>query len=269
MKRLLQKIALLSLLCLSTPSKSFKIDRVILTSNNNPTYLQFWPLVARAWRDRIGIKPTLFLVSDESIEIDETIGDVIRVHTIEGVSTANHAQILRLLAPIYFEEEICLISDIDMLPLNRDYFIKSVEKIPDDRFVVYRDAAYGDSKRFPMCYNAGKGKLFKSIFNISSIDEIPQKIKGWINWWISQGGTAWDTDEVVLFTHVRGWEQFAHQCIFLHHTSMVEQRIDRADWRYDKEKLKNNYYIDAHMVRPLDTYRKEIEELAHDLGLII
>lgn len=267
MKKSIIRSLVIILIVHAIPIQSFIIDRVILTSDANPTYLQFWPLVAKAWKQIIGIQPTLFLISDADLDIDTTIGDVIRVPRIPGISSANQAQVMRLLAPLYFEDEICLISDIDMLPLNRDYFVNSVADIPDDMFVVYRNKAYGNSERFPMCYNAGKGYLFKSIFNIESIAEIPTRIKAWIDWWVSTGGTAWDTDEVILFTHVRKWNRFKTNCVFLHHDSMMPHRIDRACWQYDEQKLKQRYYIDAHMVRPLDKYYKEIKKLSDDLGL--
>lgn len=264
-KKNLLSIGILSLFLYSNAAHCFVIDRVILSSNENPMYLQFWPLVAQAWQKLVGIKPTLFLVAHEHIPVDETVGDVVRIKPIPGVSTASHAQIIRLLAPIYFENEISIISDIDMLPLNKDYFVNSVKNIPDTKLVVYRDMGYGkDSLRFPMCYNAGKGYLFKDVFNVKSIEDIPATIAKWV-----QLGCGWETDEVMLYTHVRKWNKFKANCVFLGHTSMVPQRIDRVDWRYDKTKLKNRYYIDAHMVRPLEKYYKEIKELADDLGLIV
>lgn len=263
MKKLL-RLSLMILLVLPMANHGFIIDRVILSSNENPMYLNFWPLVSQAWSKLIGIRPTLILIDENNLPIDTTYGDVIRVNPIPGVSTASHAQVIRLLAPMYFENEICIISDIDMLPLNRDYFVNSVKNIPEDKFVVYRDRGYDPgSLRFPMCYNAGKGYLFKEIFKVKSIDDIPATIKMWVD-----QKCGWETDEVMLMRHVRSWNRFRSHCVFLGHTSMVPQRIDRANWGYDKKKLAKNYYIDAHMVRPLDKYHKEIQELATDLGLI-
>lgn len=247
------------------PIYGLVIDRVILASNENPMYLNFWPLVSQAWNKRIGVRPTLFLIDEHNLPVDTTYGDVIRIKPIPGVSTASHAQIIRLLAPIYFENEISLISDIDMLPLDKEYFVNSVKNIPDTMFVIYRDLAYGkNASRFPMCYNAGKGYLFKEIFNIKSVEEIPAIIKRWM-----AKGLGWDTDELMLYAHTRQWPRFKTHCILLGHTVVDDQRIDRARWGYDKAKLKSNYYIDAHMVRPLDKYYKEIRELASDLGLSI
>lgn len=259
-KNLLFLLALL----LSTNASALKLDRVILASDANPTYLQFWPLVARAWKQLIGVQPTLILIADESVQVDETLGDVIRLKPIEGVSTATYAQCVRLLAPAYYENEVCIISDIDMLPISREYFCDSIKDFSDSTFVVYRDKAYGEnSKRFPMCYNAGKGRLFKSIFRFSSVDDIPRLVQKWV-----EMGLGWNTDEIMLLAYVRNWPYMKDHCAFLGHTSMESRRIDRANWRYSKTRL-GNYYIDAHMVRPLDAYYDEIKALADDLGLIL
>jgi hypothetical protein len=259
MKRLI-----LSIFILVSSLEAFKIDRVILSSNENQTYLDFWPLVAEAWQ-RLGIKPTLALIGDESLRVDESYGDVIRIKPIPGVSTVTHAQVIRLLLPIYFEDEISIISDIDMVPCS-DYVSRSVAKVPDDKFVVYRDRAYGKSSlRFPMCYNAGKGCLFKSIFNVNSIEDIPNKVKEWVSL-----GHAWDTDEIMLYKHVRSWQHFATNCVFLRHGHQLRRRIDRGlPWGYNKRLLKMGYYNDAHCERPISKspYKEHIEELARDLGL--
>ena len=66
-----------------------KIDRVIVSSNDNKNYVDFWPLIAKAW-NIIGIKPTLFLIS-EDFEVDTGVGEVIRVKPLESAPTALQA----------------------------------------------------------------------------------------------------------------------------------------------------------------------------------
>jgi len=119
------------------PLQAIKLDRVILATNDNPEYIEFWPLVAKAWKEIVGIQPTLALIGDESVQVDESLGDVIRFAPIEGVSTGNYARTIRLLLPILFEDEVCLISDIDMLPLSKEYYQGSIADVPEDNFVVY------------------------------------------------------------------------------------------------------------------------------------
>jgi len=247
---------------------ALKIDRVILSTDNNPMYIQFWPIVAKAWKEIVGIKPTLALIADESVMVDESLGDVIRFKPIEGVPTSLHAQVVRLLLPIYFEDEACLISDIDMIPLQKEYFIDSVAHIPEDHFVVYRNDWYGDNvKQFPMCYNLALGKTFKEVLGIESVSDIPGIIKKWHDLCF-----GWSTDEMMLYQYLTNWSHFNDRCTRLCHGAIKDirnngKRIDRADWLYDEVLLKNGYYIDAHCLRPYETYKEEIDKVLQCLGL--
>jgi len=239
---------------------ALKIDRVILATNDNPTYLEFWPIVAPIWEKIIGVKPTLALIGDQSLPIDESLGDVIRFAPLPHVSTALQSQLIRLLLPIYFDNEVCLISDIDMLPLNKEYFCDPITDIPDNFFVVFRDGAYDpELERYPMCYNVASGKIFKEIFKITSPKEISQTISAW-----SSLGYGWCTDEKVLYQHLNNWMKQTSRCVLLHHP--VEKRIDRECWEYDRELLKKHYYIDSHMLRSYSSHKKEIDLLIRDSG---
>ncbi|HLB40602.1 MAG TPA: hypothetical protein VJJ83_02325, partial [Candidatus Babeliales bacterium] len=86
----------------NTPSASFKLDRVILSTDNKPEYIQFWPIVARAWQELVGLRPTLVLVADESVQVDTSLGDVIRFQPVPEVPTGLQAQVLRLFLPVLF-----------------------------------------------------------------------------------------------------------------------------------------------------------------------
>lgn len=238
---------------------AIKLDRVILSSDANPFYLEFWPIVARAWKEIVGIKPTLVLIADMDVCVDETIGEVMRFEPIQGVSIALQTQVIRLLIPAFFENEVSIISDIDMLPLNKNYFIKELENIPDENFLVYRDKAYeNNSFRYPMCYNAAKGSTFKEIFKVNTLKDIPHIIKAWASL-----NLGWPTDEFILYAYLNNWKKFHSKCTRLGHST--EKRIDRSDnLTYDTQLLQNNYYIDAHLLRPYSQYAHEINQL---LGL--
>jgi hypothetical protein len=235
--------------------------RAILSTDDNPMYLGFWPLVARAWTRIVGIKPTLALVADDDVEVDETLGDVIRFKPIPGVSTSLQAQAIRLLLPTYYRDDVCLISDIDMLPLNREYYLDSIRHVASDNLVVYRDAAYGPTvKRYPMCYVAATGATFREVFD--SIDEIgiSEKLREW-----DQLHYGWYTDEYLLYRYASAWESNTNRCVKLGHA--VDRRIDRSQWYYDEKLVRDGYYIDAHMIRPYHRYKHELDALGDLLGL--
>lgn len=236
-------------------SKAFKLDRVILATDANPAYLEFWPTVAKAWKEIIGIKPTLALIATPDVKVDESLGEVIRFEPIPGVSTALYAQAIRLLLPAYFEQEICLVSDIDLVPLNQEYFLQKTLSVSDDCFVVYRDGAYGrEAHKFPMSFVAAKGSTFKEVFALGTVQDIPALIEAWSN-----EKLGWYTDELMLHKYLTNWKYYGNRCIKLGHG--VERRIDRSYWTYDREKLQKNYYIDAHCPRPYSAYSKEIDKI--------
>lgn len=236
--------------------EAMPLDRVILATDNNPNYIEFWPLVAKAWKEVVGIKPTLALIATQDVKVDESLGDVIRFEPIPGIPTSLQAQCIRLLLPAYFPEDVCIVSDIDMMPMQRDYFLTSIEEYGEDAFVIYRDKAYEglNIEQFPMCYLAAKGKTFSRLFDLKDTSMIQDTIKEW-----HKRGFGWTTDEQVLFQAVKK-KQSQIPISKLGHS--VNRRIDRSDWWYDKELVQRNYYIDAHMVRPYSVYTHEIDALA-------
>lgn len=241
-------------------TKTLKIERAILATDNNTMYIDFWPIVAKAWK-KIGVKPTLALVAPENVNVDESFGEVIRFIPLKEVPTSEQAQVLRLLLPIYFEDEGCITSDMDMLPISKEFFIDSVKQYPDDSFIVYRDNAYHPQSRFPICYVAGKGKTFMEIFGIKDKDDIPRIMKKWHSF-----KYGWHTDEKILYRKVISWKKFETNCIKLGRKEI--NRIDRANHlKYKKNLISKNYYIDAHLLRPYKNYKKEIDQLAKDLNI--
>ncbi len=251
----MKKAIILSFLLCCTTAFSFKIDRAIVSSDANPLYLDFWPIVAKAWH-RLGIRPTLALIADETVQVDETIGDVIRFKPIPGISNGFQAQVIRLLLPTLFENEISIISDIDMIPISKEYFIDLVSKISDNMFVIYRDkAVYEWDKTYPMCYVAAKGSTFKEVFRVNSANDLPSIICEWSQLFDER----WNSDESLLYQYTNDWRDYQSRCMKL--GLRVERRIDRPGNWYNKNLLIAGYYIDCHSERPYSDHKKEIDEL--------
>ena len=239
-----------------------KIDRVILSTDNNPLYIEFWPIVAKVWKEYIGVQPTLALIATKDVKIDETVGQVIRFEPIKGIPIALQAQCMRLILPAFFEDDVCIISDIDMIPLNKQYFLDTIKDFADDSFVIYKNGYYEAHRHtglLPMCYNVSKGKNFKEIFEIKDpkdIKEIEEKIIYWssLNW-------GWSTDERMLNKYVTNWKHYKDKCIKLGHYD--DRRIDRIHWHYDANGVRNGSYVDAHCLRPYSLYKKVIDDMVN------
>ncbi len=250
-------------------ARRFVPTRAIVATDTNPVYFDFWPIVAKAWQKRIGVTPTLALIADDDVEVDETVGDVLRFKPIPGVPTSLYAQAIRLLLPACFENEICIIGDIDMIPISKSYYLDRVEDYPEDSFIVYRDKAYGSEVPWwTIPYIAAKGSTFKEIYGVRSVDDIPAIITSW-----ARLGFGWHTDEIVMTHFLRKWKYFNTKCILLESekgSDRISQgaRIDRASWTYDVNKLlSEDYYVDCHSIRPYKQYKNEVDKLASLLGL--
>lgn len=252
----------------------FKIDRAIVASDMNPMYIDFWPIVAKTWKQVVGVQPTLALIAPPGIVVDESVGDVIRFDPIPGVPTGQHAQMIRMLLPTLFENDVCIISDIDMIPMNKRYFCEPVKNISTNCLVTYHDGMYGKLVNgippgIPMCYVAATGKIFREVFDIKS----PQDINATIKKWSAGNEGNWGRDEQILRQYIVEWHKKTKRGIFLGYDEgyVIQHRMDRGHWpvHYDYSLIKQGFYHDSHMIRPFKKFEKQIIELVAALGVQI
>tara|TARA_R100000008_G_scaffold84500_1_gene72045 strand:- start:4744 stop:5505 length:762 start_codon:yes stop_codon:yes gene_type:complete len=241
-----------------------KIDRVILSTNEKKEYYDFWPLVSQRWKNW-GITPELFVISDKDLEIDNAYGNVTYVEPIKGFSTAQQSQIVRFFGATKYKDDICLISDLDMMPLNKEYFLHSVSYCDDKKIVFYSSDAYTPGNpaypAYPMCYMAAKGSTFEQIIG-ANFEEFSAEFKEWI-----AHGYGWFSDEKVFYEKLSNWSLLNKDNIMLLRRGFnfgndphFIRRIDRGNGcQYNDEFLKKKYYVDFHMPRPYKDFKNIID----------
>ena len=178
-----------------------KIDYVIHGVNENPLYADFWDMVSEIWTQKFRVTPVLFKISDKDTDFykDRHGGLVKEVKRMDGMDTGFQSQIVRLFGCAYFPEHTCLISDIDMLPISRNYFCGQAAPYPDDALIVYAADAYPHDRRYPMCYTLARGRTFKEIL------DLPQNFHDFANRLLEKKW-EWYTDERYLFECVERWQ---------------------------------------------------------------
>lgn len=237
-----------------------KIDYVIVSTDDNKLYSDFWEPVKNLWFNLVGIKPLLVKISDNDnvVEYDNCI--IHNFKKIDNINTGFQSQIARMYVTRYYQNSVCLTSDIDMLPLCKNYFVKDIENVDNDNLVIFSSDAYQGISRYPICYNAAKGKTFNDIMKFEdTFTEYCIKLYNM--------GLGWDTDELFFGKMVdsyenqsiitklnRGWEY-----------GRAKERIDRVYWVYDENKLKSQKYIDSHSLRPYSRYKNEIDKIINHL----
>lgn len=249
---------LITLLFTQITAFSFHLDRVILSTNDNPDYMQFWPIAAKAWQEIVGVRPTLALIAPEDVEVDTTYGDVIRFEPIEGIPTSFYAQCIRLLLPALFPNDGCIVADIDLMPLQKKFFFKKIVNIPDDNFIIYKNRAYWFYKpRVYMCYNAAKGSIFGEVFGATSYEDIPNIIRRWY-----QLGLGWSTDEKLIYQCLKAWHKRKTHVKKLGYTKHKKYRICRKKkLRYKAKKLQKGHYIEMNCPKPYESNKEKIDAI--------
>lgn len=232
-----------------------RLDTVVLASNDNPDYLNFWPIVSEAWK-MMGVDPILIYTGKKKVNLS---GNVINFDS-RKINSAFVAQNIRILYPSLIENQNCIVSDIDSLPLSKIYFQKSIENISDDSFIIYRPDAVPENM-ISMMWNAANSNTWKEIFNIHSEDEIFKKLKKWYKRGYSLRGKAWYTDQIQLRTHVSKFSKKNGERIFhLNDSIHGFKRFDRSELDHHFSMMENEDIIfsDFHMPRPFEKYEEII-----------
>lgn len=245
------------------------MNRVILSTTYDDLYADCAFLVTTAWA-QLGYKPTLFVVGNKTREIKvapET--EVIEIKSIKTVTNGFVSQNIRMIAPLWFLDDICITGDIDMVPMSKEYFDDICSHVVADNIVVASSDAYPEaSKRFPICYFAGYGKSYAGALDIEEFTLDEDWLESFFNA-LKSYGLGWDTDELVFTAMLLGQDKIKttklnRGWVSNHYGRIASNRIDRVCWQETHDNwLKTGYAVDAHLPRPYSQNRhltKKIEE---------
>lgn len=274
-----------------------KIDKAIFGVDDS-YFLEFWPLQSKICKELLGIEPVLFYICDEDSDFyHDGNGLVKKIKKVDSVNTGLLACIVRMYGSKYFPDEVCLTCDLDMLMINKDYFITQIQKYNSDSLVIFTSDAY-DLKRpeaaelfktqpFPFTqemygypYNAAKGKIFDKILNTDcSFEDFVRRHKSY-----KQGYQyMWMIDEFYFADCVNNKDHGVEvNKLIRGHSSpwKANRRIDRhnfpvqleyqneidaqlRDGVYQTDLLEQGYYIDVNCCRPYSKYRDEIDKIVN------
>lgn len=236
-----------------------KIETVILASNDNPDYLEFWPIVEKAWK-LMGVEPVLIYTGKSQQKLT---GNVVYFDS-KNLNSAFVAQNIRILYPSLLQDSNCIVSDIDSLPLSRNYFFNSVESCTSDSFIIYRPDAGVPKNMISMMWNAANSSTWKEIFNIESEEEIHKMLNKWYTSKYSIRGKAWYTDQIKLRKYVDKFEKkYPGRVIALDDETLGFNRLNRTklDFHLDLMRKNKTIFTDFHMPRPFSNYKEIIYEV--------
>lgn len=252
------------------------IDKVIFSVDDNQKYDNLWEIVSEVCYKKLGIEPILFKISEHDSDfIKDKFGLIKNIKSVPNINTGRQSQIVRMWATKFFPNDVCLISDIDMMMFDRKYFIDQVKDFSKDDIVIYCSDAYDSSRpecvgiysnRYPQAYNAATGQTFNKILNTDcEFEEYLQRV-------LAAGYPDFDSDEL-YFTKCVDSDNHNVNVVKLDRGFYTKfqcpRRIDRISDDefnlYSDDLLYQGHYVDCHLARPYSKYKTQIDELKNKI----
>lgn len=178
-----------------------KLTTVLSATNLNRDYFLFIPKQILFW-EKFNIKFIAILVGENiPEELKEYSSNIILWNKNLKLNTVFVAQNIRIYYPALInlpDDEMIMITDMDMLPTNDKYYKNGLENFTQNDFIYYRHI---DGNQIYMCYNAAHPKTWGKIFDIDSETCIENKINDtYINNYDGvPGSTGWFKDQEMMY----------------------------------------------------------------------
>jgi len=238
--------------------------KVVLSCNFNLDYLFYLPIVTLLWQKYTGFQPIVYLVGSlkrwltPSLELfvikeSRKLGaEIYFLPYISEYKDSTIAQLSRLYAAcnVMYPNSYFLLSDIDMLPLSRDWFNTHVEgKTMDIKYPTCCGPG-----NYPICYVGATSIIWREMMGLQLDTEIPieKQIEKQLQVDIAAGGDSfieWCYDEQLLSKNIKAWTGHPDKCnINTRDGCPPHDRIDRSNWPTTIEDISK--FVDCHSLRP-------------------
>ena len=257
--------------------RPLRLAQVLVASDQNPHYLDCWPLVRRAWREIAGLETVLVLVAAAGEVPEELRADpaVLVFEPVAGLHTAFQAQCIRLLYPALLETDgAVMTSDVDMVPLDRRYFRRPAGQVDERHFVSYRDVLLRIGQ-LPICYNAALPETWRELFAIDGLESLRARLAEWgagLDYDGVRGGRGWDTDQLILYRTLLDWGRRTRRAWVLDDRYTGFRRLERSPLLKhgltpaDERRIRRGGYSDFHLLHPFHEHAELNERVVELAG---
>ena len=224
-----------------------KLTTVLASVNLNPNYYLFIPKQILFW-NKFDIKFIAVVIGDKlPKELIEYSSNIILWNKNLNLNTAFVAQNLRIYYPALLnlpDDEMVMITDMDMLPTNDKYYKEGIDIFTHNDFIYYREIS---GNQIYMCYNAAHPEIWGNVFGIKCEKNIEDKINETYveNYNGIPGSNGWFKDQEIMYN-----------CLIKYpHLKILNKPINRLEiWIHQRHLNNNNSnfiqnYDDAHYHR--------------------
>jgi len=254
-------------------------DRIITSTNDNSIYLGFWKIQILSHKKFFPEKKLTVAFLTNRTQDDELVKEMIDsgidvqlYKPIDGIPEGNHAKILRYICASQYENEVCCITDMDTIPLQKEYLTKQTNLREPNKLLCIGAEVYKNTPhygKFPAHHMTAEGNVFKQLFNPNNLD-YEESIKSISNFRI------YDLKEsIVNSIHEFSDESLIRVLIEKNNIPVQHvQRninihsdwIDRSWWGIDINKLKSCGYIESNLLRPYEHHISQIKPIVDFLN---
>jgi hypothetical protein len=253
-----------------------KVDRVILSSNFNPLYYNFWNPLSKVYKEKFGIEPTLMWLGtkEEMIEanISDEYGDVVIVEANDKHPIAWQTTWALFWGTKFYKDDTCWVMGIDQVPLSK-MFINLVKDLKDTDYAMLISDAYlphhWTKTASPSSYHIAKGSTFTEVYSFeeSFIKETDKLVNSGVDAFWEDTEGRWGIDESYSCyklreakdTNIVGFNTF---------NVLVERRIEcerHKETPYSIEKLNAGWYSESHLCRPFTNHTEYLTTLFNSI----
>lgn len=181
-----------------------KLTTVLSCVNDNPNYYLFIPKQIIFWK-KFDIKfIAVFVGSSIPDELIQFSDNIILWNENLDLNTAFVGQNLRIYYPALVElpeDELLMITDMDMLPTKSTYYCSDIETFEKDDFIYYRHI---DGNQIYMCYNAAHPSVWKKVFKITEKQDVVNIINSTYTHTYNgiPGSHGWFIDQEVMYKNL-------------------------------------------------------------------
>lgn len=253
------------------------MNQIILSTNENKTYVEFWEPVAQAYKKIFpDVKVHLAFLTNRSEDDDlvqhfRKFGEVTLFKPVPHVQEFAQAKLIRFILAARQGKDVCYIDDIDLFPLKKSFIINKTDQRPKDHLLCVGGEVYQNNGCYPVSQMTAEGYIWERFINPFRLD-YPELIERYLEMPImfdkredlkiplDLTKDSYFSDERFLrklltyspvdkFEIERGYSDF------------MTATLDRYQWSIDYHKLNDHGYENAHGRRPYSEFKQDYAPL--------
>ena len=229
-----------------------KLDCVLACVDDNSLHLDFVPIFIKTWQKLYPSVHIKIIMVAKSIPNDfiEYKKYITLFEPIHNVCSNIILGLLKYLYPcvLHYTNGGVMVTDIDVLPMNKHFFTNSIRTVENDRFI-----RLGDS-----FYHIATSTTWKDIFDIHSVQDIRHRILQLVR----------DNYHEYLHKKIIIWNDKTHKLVCLSEKETKFKQLSRNTFSMTNTTMKNDIkdglYSDYQCYRPMSLY-SHVNHQVHDL----